>query len=1215
MAAELKRVKQIFLSALEKPNSAQRAEFLGQACGGDEELRRQVEALLSQHEQASGFLESPPAGLVPTADSGQLDREVTSLWRTVSSEIIGSRIGAFRLLQELGEGGMGAVYLAEQQQPVKRFVALKIIKAGMDSAHVIGRFEQERQALAMMDHPNIAKVLDAGATDAGRPYFVMELVKGIPITKYCDQENLTPRQRLELFIPVCQAVQHAHQKGVIHRDLKPSNVIIALYDGKPIPKVIDFGVAKATAQKLTERTMFTEVGQIVGTLEYMAPEQAELNNLDIDTRADVYSLGVILYELLTGSPPFTAKQLRSTAFTEMLRIIREVEPLRPSTKLSSSSELPAIAANRKLEPKKLTKLVHGDLDWIVMKCLEKERGRRYDTANGLAMDVERYLADEPVLAGPPSARYRLRKFVRRNGRGLATAVLLSVMLLAAVGVVAGTLGWASRDRAARRVIVAGKVQLALRDAQTLGDKALTLVDGNPYQWETTLAQALAAVHQADGLVESDESLDPGLLEQLAALKTRLVADESDRQFVTRFDDIRLNGFHLDIETSRFQNNEQPAMIKKLFKERGIDFQNTTPQQAAQRVRQCPAAIQQQMISALETWRFQTSSREDSQWLGSILEAAEFNPLRTKLFQAVAARDWKALERLAREPSINQQPTAFLLDFASGLPPELRATKLSLLREAQSAHPGDFWANFEYAVTLEDESQWEKAIGFYRAAIALRPRNPVAYMKLGSALYFNGNFDEAALAYQQAILLDPSLGFGHTGLGLTLNQKGDVDGALSEFRQGVDLSPGMPEGWYYLALGHLAAGQRDAYRRDCAEALTRFGKTQDPAIAARVLYACLPVPGALDDMTKLVPLAEVAATDKVNARVLGAALYRAGQFEAAIASLNEGQARAWDHLFLAMIHHRLGHKEQALEYAALADRQIKNEHYPWPENVESEQLRREAQDVLGIDPGKLLVDVGTVDIARWQAAVAANPKDAGAYYNLGNALGKKRDFKGAAAAYNKVVELTPQDAGAYHNLGIVLAETPDLDQAIGAYRKSIDLNPNDPRTFENLEIALTKKGEFAEAIAACHSAIELDSKDSWPRCRLAQLLANCRDPKQRDPIQALVHARKAVELAPNERNNWNTLGVAEFRAAHWKGAIAALEKSSELGQGGDGFDWFFLAMTHWQLGDKGKARQLYDRAVARMKKDPSSDEDISRLRLEAAALLMVEESSKPAPMAK
>jgi serine/threonine protein kinase len=440
--------EELFAAALDKP-AAERAAFLDQACAGDAALRDRIEALLRSHEQAASFLEkpaTPEAGATSDIPAGRwIDREALT---PAPIEGPGTLIGPYKLLQKLGEGGMGAVFMAEQEHPVKRRVALKIIKAGMDSAHVLARFEAERQALALMDHPNIAKVLDAGATNAGRPYFVMELVKGIPITKFCDQERLTPQERLELFIPVCQAVQHAHQKGIIHRDLKPSNVLIALYDGKAVPKVIDFGVSKATAQKLTERTMFTEVGQIIGTLEYMAPEQAELNNLDIDTRADIYSLGVLLYELLTGSPPFTGRQLRSAAFTEMLRLIREVEPPRPSTKLSSSEELPAIAAKRKLEPAKLTRLVHGDLDWMVMKALEKDRNRRYETANGFARDIQRYLADEPVLAGPPSASYRLRKFVRRNkGRVVATAALVLAVIVGVVAVVA-VQAKANRDLAA-----------------------------------------------------------------------------------------------------------------------------------------------------------------------------------------------------------------------------------------------------------------------------------------------------------------------------------------------------------------------------------------------------------------------------------------------------------------------------------------------------------------------------------------------------------------------------------------------------------------------------------------------------------------------------------------------------------------------------------------------------------------------------------------------
>src|SRR5262245_14120734 len=321
--------------------------------------------------------------------------------------------------------------MANQQVPVRRMVAVKVIKAVIDSAPVVARFEAERQALALMDHPHIAKVFDAGTTATGRPYFVMELVKGTPITRYCDEHRLTPRQRLELFVPVCQALQHAHQKGIIHRDVKPSNVLVAPYDGRPVPKVIDFGVAKAAGQRLTERTLFTEVGAVVGTLEYMSPEQAELNNQDIDTRSDVYSLGVLLYELLTGTTPLTRKRLKQAAFDEMLRLIREEEPPRPSTRLSESQDsLPSISAQRQTEPAKLTKLVRGELDWIVMRALEKDRSRRYETANGLARDLLRYLADEPVEACPPSATYRFRKFARKYKKALATVTAFAALLVA-----------------------------------------------------------------------------------------------------------------------------------------------------------------------------------------------------------------------------------------------------------------------------------------------------------------------------------------------------------------------------------------------------------------------------------------------------------------------------------------------------------------------------------------------------------------------------------------------------------------------------------------------------------------------------------------------------------------------------------------------------------------------------------------------------------------
>jgi serine/threonine protein kinase/tetratricopeptide (TPR) repeat protein len=403
MADQPASEKTIFHAAVAKASPTERAAYLDESCRGNEQLRREVEALLAAHDR----LPAPPDDTAQSQGEIELDPPILLLPP-------GTVIGRYKLLEPIGEGGYGVVFMAEQTTPVKRRVALKIIKAGMDTRQVIARFEAERQALALMDHPNIAKVFDAGVTDTGRPYFVMELVKGTPITKHCDEHRLTPRDRLELFVQVCQAVQHAHQKGIIHRDLKPTNVLVTQYDGKPVPKVIDFGVAKATGQQLTERTMFTGFGDVIGTPQYMSPEQAELNQLDVDTRSDIYSLGVLLYELLTGTTPLESKRVREVALLEILRVIREEEPPRPSTRLTTTAELPSIAAQRGLEPKSLSGIVKGELDWIVMKALEKDRTRRYETAHGLARDIERYLLDEPVQACPPSASYRLRKFTRRH---------------------------------------------------------------------------------------------------------------------------------------------------------------------------------------------------------------------------------------------------------------------------------------------------------------------------------------------------------------------------------------------------------------------------------------------------------------------------------------------------------------------------------------------------------------------------------------------------------------------------------------------------------------------------------------------------------------------------------------------------------------------------------------------------------------------------------
>jgi len=425
MPSPQERESALFALAAEKP-LVERAAFLQAVCGTDSALRQRLEALLAAHEQPEDALATATRAVKATIKLDLADEP--------PDEAVGQTLGRYKLLERVGEGGCGTVYVAEQTEPVRRRVALKVIKLGMDTKQVVARFEAERQALAMMDHPNIAKVLDAGTTEVGRPFFVMELVRGIKITDYCDQANLSTKERLDLFIKVCQAIQHAHQKGIIHRDIKPSNILVTLHDGVPVPKVIDFGIAKATEGRLTDNTVYTQLHQFIGTPAYMSPEQAEMSGLDVDTRSDIYSLGVLLYELLAGSTPFDGRELMSSGVDAMRKTIREKEPQRPSTRLATlgADQLTTTAKRRSADTSKLLHQLKGDLDWIVMKCLEKDRQRRYETANGLAADLKRHLNNEPVVARPPSTAYRFQKAFRRNKLTFAAAGAVAGALLLGV---------------------------------------------------------------------------------------------------------------------------------------------------------------------------------------------------------------------------------------------------------------------------------------------------------------------------------------------------------------------------------------------------------------------------------------------------------------------------------------------------------------------------------------------------------------------------------------------------------------------------------------------------------------------------------------------------------------------------------------------------------------------------------------------------------------
>jgi eukaryotic-like serine/threonine-protein kinase len=807
--------KAIFNIARRIESAEARAEYLRQACGADAELIGRVETLLHGYEEQASFLESPV-----------VDDQRTALMSPIA-ERPGAVIGPYKLLQQIGEGGMGVVFMAEQTEPLQRTVALKIIKPGMDTRQVIARFEAERQAVAMMDHPSIAKVLDAGATDSGRPYFVMELVKGVPITKYCDDKRLPLRARLELFMQICQAVQHAHQKGIIHRDIKPNNVLVAEYDHQAVPKVIDFGVAKATAQKLTERTMFTEFGQVLGTMEYMSPEQAKFNQLDVDTRSDIYSLGVLLYELLAGSTPFGGKRLQEAAFDEMLRIIREEDPPKPSTRLSSlslggrggASSLPlrpvegrgegaltlaSIAANRHTEPARLSKEVRGELDWIVMKALEKDRNRRYETASAFAADIERHLHDEPVQACPPSAMYRFHKFVRRNKASLVTTALVAMAL------VSGTVISTSQALRARKAEALAQARLVTESEAR--QRALT---------EMTKANAISDLLQ-DALRSADPDQAKG-----AEYTVRQLLDDLSQRLGDRLNDQphakaavhatlgsayrKLRQMH-DAEVHlrqalelrrRLLGPDHVDVARSLLDHAFNAFENSNLEAAESEAREALAifrranADKDQILDAFATLSFFVGQQEKD------AEAQRIADQAFAFARSAGCADHTKLAVILQ----NLVPSKIRAGDLAGA--ERLATEAVVMhrRVSGNEHPETAWALFHLAQAFEAQGELAGAETNLREALALfRKQYQDSHKSIQMSLQaleqvFTARGDEAALAAlraERAARLLKALEHDHGSLksgvelGNLLRQAGHLDAAFDKYAEVVRrLTPETP----------------------------------------------------------------------------------------------------------------------------------------------------------------------------------------------------------------------------------------------------------------------------------------------------------------------------------------------------------------------------------------------------------------------------------------
>ena len=1302
----------IFEQARERTNPHERAALVEQACAGDEPLKRRVLELLAAHDASQGPLDVPPPGLGATQAS--------------SVERPGTQIGPYKLLQVIGEGGMGVVYMSEQEQPVRRCVALKIIKPGMDSRQVIARFEAERQALAMMDHPNIAKVLDAGTTESGRPYFVMELVKGQPITQYCDGQHLTPRQRLELLVPVCQAIQHAHQKGIIHRDIKPTNILVAEYDQKAVPKVIDFGVAKAVGSPLTEKTMFTGFGQLVGTLEYMSPEQAKVNQLDIDTRSDIYSLGVLLYELLTGSTPFDKQRLRSAAFDEMLRIIREEEPEKPSTRLGSVGSahgqsargeevgtahptLASIAAVRNTEPAKLTKLIRGELDWIVMKALEKDRNRRYETASALAADLQHYLNDEAVVACPPSAAYRFRKFARRNRLGFLTAsVSAMVILLALIGLAVSNV-LITQEKNGK---IAALEQAKINEKSANTQKALAEKNARKAAEQRTIALANEKTAKANELLASrrfyaaqmnlamqawQAGMLPRALELLEGQRPR--ADQEDLRGFEWFYLWRLcnGGRRVSLQLPARQ-----AITSVAYSPDGSTLASANWDGTVRLWD--PATGQERMVLQGDrkgVWEVAfspdgktlASSGQDSNMTLILWDASTGKPLH-RIAQSVLGLAFSPDgQTLAAGAICADGVHAMLWNVATGeergkltnagmvvgyLPDGKTLVTATIRYQANSEV--QFWnleaktpqlsipvPRFRIAALSRDGRQlvtsggesvklWDTATGSEQLTLAEHADvRALAFSPDGKRLATGDELRtvlvwdlETGRRIGQQALLDAVCGLTFSPDGKTLVSS-TTGGAIKLW----DMTPAeeattisipaevmslrFSKDGRTLIVGNrgptklidVATGKENAALPMAGvETISGDGSTlagggdQDNRIVwdalTRHQIASIPLPrieNAKPGLT-LSPDGKTLATfyawgrDDNTVKLWDIATSQSRTLVLDMPEANRISVRcaafSADGKLLAA-----GFQFQWITVWEVASGKVKLEISQPPSMMSVVSL--------AFAPGGHALVVGT-DVGKvtlWEVETGKRLASYLGHTSRVPSLAFSPDGKTlATAGWDKTVRLWDVATGqerstltghqrgvdrvVFDPTGITLASASS-DGTVKLWRAATDPDAMARRTRRETDDPYYHTAGVSNYFA-------------WT-------LSTSLDPLERDPVKAVTLANRAVALAPRAASFWQTLAIAQYRAGAWQEAIAALEKSRELAQGqttdleqslrrqngGDGFDWFLLAMAHRRLGNEDGARAWYDKAVEWMDENQPNHDGLLRLRAEAMKLLKIEQN--------